>query len=277
MRPVELDYQLWLPANLAPPTARMIGNQQRYILTEPSTPIASLIPTAASRSFPDFKAEVIRHLSGTRNDIALGGLLQDLDNDGALDWRGEVRASRMKYNRTTLQLATEFAEFYRVTHNPRGRYLTKVIVYMRDRNPNRHVPLIMPPFMAPSVQAPHTVLAEDVQPPYVVIPPPVAPLQEGPHFMVAQAVPANDPDDNDEIEILSNSSLNRPATLWTLPDFFAFCHIPNHDLHTMAIVTSHSISHWSFFKGVSYVHLKELGFLAGPAKLIENALKVIEL
>ncbi|KAI9606503.1 hypothetical protein KEM48_001870 [Puccinia striiformis f. sp. tritici PST-130] len=184
MRPAELDYQLWLPANLAPPTARMIGNQQRYILTEPSTPIANLIPTAASRSFPDFKAEVIRHLSGTRNNIALGGLLQDLDNDGALTG-----------------------------------YLTKVIVYMRDRNSNRHVPLIMPPFMAPLVQAPHTVLAEDVRPPYVVILPPVAPLQEGPHFMVAQAVPANDPDNNDEIEILSNSSLNRPATLWTLPTF----------------------------------------------------------
>ncbi|KAI7952461.1 hypothetical protein MJO29_008092 [Puccinia striiformis f. sp. tritici] len=85
MRPVELDYQLWLPANLAPPTPHMIGNQ-RYILTEPCTPIPNLRPTAASRSFPDFKAEVIWHLSGTRNNIGLGGLLHDLGSEGALDW-----------------------------------------------------------------------------------------------------------------------------------------------------------------------------------------------
>ncbi|POV98356.1 hypothetical protein PSTT_14451, partial [Puccinia striiformis] len=114
MRPVELDYQLWLPANLAPLAPHILENQ-RYILTEPSTPIANLRPTAASRSFPDFKAEVIRYLSGTRNDIPLGGLLQDLDSEGALDWR--------------------------VTHNPRGRYLTKVIIYMRNRNPNCDAPL----------------------------------------------------------------------------------------------------------------------------------------
>ncbi|KAI7956957.1 hypothetical protein MJO28_004052 [Puccinia striiformis f. sp. tritici] len=234
-------------------------------------------PTAASRSFPDFKAEVIRYLSGTRNNNPLGGLLQDLDSEGALDWRGEIRASQMKYNRITLRLDTEFVEFYRVTHNPRARYLTKVIIYMRNRNPNRDAPLIMPPIVAPLVQVPHMVMDENVPPPYPVIPPARAPLEERPHFMLAKAVGANDPDNNDEIEIFSNRSLNRPSTLWSLPDFFAFCHIPKHDLHTMAVVTSHSIFHWSFFKGVSYAHLKELGFLAGPAKLIKNALQVIEL